>query len=315
MTGRLAFGIDLGGTQIRVALVDDSGRVLRRAAMPTDVAGGPKGVLAQIQQMADEIGHRSESHRVAGIGISAPGPLDSVSGTVIDIPTLPGWQGFPLRDAASKLFELPVVLENDGIAAAFGEWKFGAGRGLQHMVYVTVSTGIGGGVVVDNRLIRGRRGMAAHVGHMKLAQDGPRCSCGALGCFEAFAAGTALGAAARAAVRSNPGSVLARSSDFEKLTAVDVVAAAREGDTLACQLMDQEAQYLGIGFTALLHLYSPEMIVMGGGVSQAFDLLQAGIDAVIQHTAMAPYRDAKVVQAELKDNAGIVGAAGLVFAN
>ncbi len=315
MTGRLAFGIDLGGTQIRLALVDDAGRVLRRAARRTDVAGGPNAVLTQIQQMADEIGHRSDSHRISGIGISAPGPLDSLSGTVIDIPTLPGWQGFPLRDAASKLFGLPVVLENDGIAAAFGEWKFGAARGLRHMVYVTVSTGIGGGVVVDDHLIRGRRGMAAHVGHMKLAQDGPRCSCGELGCFEAFAAGTALGAAARAAIRASPGSVLARSLDPGNLTAVDVVAAAREGDALACRLIDQEARYLGIGFTALLHLYSPDMIVMGGGVSQAFDLLQAGIHAVIQNTAMVPFRDAKVVQAELKDNAGIVGAAGLVFAN
>ncbi len=313
MSERFALGIDLGGTQVRAALVDESGNVHRRTAMHTDVLGGPVAVLGQMEQMLAEVCQGGMRDKVVGLGISAPGPLDTAAGLVINIPTLPGWQDFPIRQIAADLFDLPVILENDGIAAAFGEWQYGAGRGLDHLVYVTVSTGIGGGVIVDRHLLHGRRGMAAHLGHMKLAPDGPRCSCGALGCFEAFAAGSALGRAAQAEADANPSGSLARYAKHGKLTAGDVVRAAREADPVALRLLDQEARYLGEGFTALLHLYSPDVIVMGGGVSKAFDLLYPGIDAVIQATAMEPFRSVRIVTAELQDNAGLIGMAGLIF--
>ena len=313
MAERFALGIDLGGTQVRAALVDESGTVHRRAAMRTDVLGGPVAVLAQMEQMLATVCEGDMRSKVVGLGICAPGPLDTAAGLVIDIPTLPGWQDFPVRQIAAELFGLPVVFENDGIAAAFGEWKFGAGRGLDHLVYVTVSTGIGGGVIVDRHLLHGRRGMAAHLGHMKLAPHGPRCSCGALGCFEAFAAGSALDRAAQAEADADPAGSLARYGKEGKLTGSDLVRAARDGDALALRLLDREAGYLGEGFTALLHLFSPDMIVMGGGVSKAFDLLYPGIDAVIQRTAMEPFREVPIVTAELQDNAGLVGVAGLVF--
>ena len=170
-------------------------------------------------------------------------------------------------------FGLPVIVENDGIAAANGEWKFGSARGLRHFVYVTVSTGIGGGVVVDGRLLHGRRGMAGHVGHMIIEPDGPLCSCGAHGCFEALASGSALARSGREAVSAAPSSLLARARPADAITARDIVAAARQGDSLALTLLEREATWLGIGFSNLAHLYSPQAIVMGGGVSQAFDLL------------------------------------------
>jgi glucokinase len=309
MTDGLALGIDLGGTQLRVALVDATGSIVRRAATATDLAG-PTAVIAQIRRLCAEFGAPEPSP--IGIGVSAPGPLDSETGTIIAIPTLPGWDDFPLAARLTEEFGLPVIVENDGIAAANGEWRFGAARGARHFVYVTVSTGIGGGVVVDGRLLRGRRGLAGHVGHMIVEPGGPRCSCGANGCFEALASGSALAAAAREAAMARPDSLMAKRSP-DAITGRDVVDAAREEDALALSLLAREAEWLGLGFASLAHLYSPEMIVMGGGVSQAFDLLQAGIAASFRASAMPPFRVVKIVPAGLGDNAGLAGAAALAW--
>ena len=309
MSERLAIGIDLGGTQVRAALVR-AGDVLVRVAQKTDVAGGPKGVLTQFRQMIAEVSGSAPSAALASVGVSAPGPLDTEAGTVLQIPTLPGWENFPLREVLAAELGVPVTVENDGIAAAYGEWNFGAGRGLRNLVFATVSTGIGGGVVIDGRLMHGRRGMAAHVGHFRLAQEGPRCACGAVACFEALAAGTALTLRAREAAAGNRG-YLAKIAAGRAVEAQDVVAGARAGDEVCLGLMAQEAEYLGQGFTGLIHLFSPDKVVMGGGVSNAFDLLAGGIHAVIRRDAMIPFKTVAVVRAELGDNAGLVGAAAL----
>ena len=251
MSERLAIGIDLGGTQVRAALVR-AGDVLVRVAQKTDVAGGPKGVLTQFRQMIAEVSGSAPSAALASVGVSAPGPLDTEAGTVLQIPTLPGWENFPLREVLAAELGVPVTVENDGIAAAYGEWKFGAGRGLRNLVFATVSTGIGGGVVIDGRLMHGRRGMAAHVGHFRLAQEGPRCACGAVACFEALAAGTALTLRAREAAAGNRG-YLAKIAAGRAVEAQDVVAGARAGDEVCLGLMAQEAEYLGQGFTGIIH--------------------------------------------------------------
>jgi glucokinase len=309
---KLAIGIDLGGTQLRVALVD-GGAVVRRAAARTDVEGGPAAVLHQIEKLVAQICAEEERKTLLGVGISSPGPLDTETGTVLHIPTLPRWEGFPLRDALAETLGLPVVLENDGIAAAYGEWRFGAGHGLQHLVYVTVSTGIGGGVIVDGHLLHGRRGMAGHVGHFRMAPDGPTCACGATACFEAFASGTALGRRAREAAERSPNGFLGRIAAETRIEARHVEEGARKGDAACLALLQEEAAYLGRGFTGLIHLYSPERLIMGGGVSQAFDLLEPEIHSVIQRDAIHPFRDVRVVRAALGDNSGLVGAAALAM--
>ena len=308
----LAIGIDLGGTQLRAALVDLAGVIVCRAAVATDVAGGPKSIVGQMMQLCDEIGVDRHKQRITGVGVSAPGPLDSERGIIISIPTLPGWEEFPLATTLAREFGLPVVVENDGIAAANGEWKFGSARELRHFVYVTVSTGIGGGVVIDGRLLHGRRGLAGHVGHMVIAPDGPLCSCGARGCFEALASGSALARAGREAVAAEPASILAREYPPGAITARDIVDSARKSDRLALALLDKEARWLGIGFANLAHLYSPQAIVMGGGVSQAFDLLHPKIAAAFRASAMPPFRDVRIVAAMCGDNAGLAGAAALI---
>jgi glucokinase len=311
MGEKLALGIDLGGTQLRVALVDACGSIVRRAAAATDLAG-PAAVIGQIRRLYGEVRAGEDSSGVTAVGVSAPGPLDSETGTIIAIPTLPGWDDFPLTAALAEEFGLPVVVENDGIAAANGEWRFGAARGLSHFVYVTVSTGIGGGIAVDGRLLHGRRGLAGHVGHMIVRPGGPVCSCGAHGCFEALASGSALTRAAREAAAAQPEGLLAK-LPADAITGRDVVNAARQGDALALSLLEREAEWLGLGFASLAHLYSPEMIVMGGGVSQAFDLLQDGIAASFRASAMPPFRSVRIVPARLGDNAGLAGAAALAW--
>ena len=308
MTAPLAIGIDVGGTQVRVALVEQ-GRLLRRAAMATDVAGGPAAVMQQICALAREVCGPQDQERVATVGVAAPGPLDSDTGIVLHIPTLPGWEDFPLRSALAAALGRPVTMENDGIAAAYGEWKFGAGQGLRHLVYVTISTGIGGGIVVDGRLMRGHRGMAGHVGHLRMSNEGPQCSCGAQGCFEASASGSAFDKKARATALANPDSWLGRTQG--PIGTGDIAQGARAGDRLCMDLIKAHASLLGTGFASLIHLYSPQCIIMGGGVSKAFDLLEPGIHQAIAREAMQAFRNVTVIQAKLGDNSGLIGVAAL----
>ena len=310
MTGALTLGFDLGGTQVRAALVRD-GIILKRAALRTDVAGGPESVMRQFRALAGEVTTREELAAVRAIGIASPGPIDTIAGKIEHIPTLPGWDEFPLRDRVSELFDLPAVVENDGISAAYGEWKHGAGKGFANIVYATVSTGIGGGVVVDGRLLHGRKGMAGHIGHFQMDPLGPVCNCGAMGCFEALAAGPALARRARSEVEANPHGYLSRIAATMSVDSHHVVEGAREGDAQCLALLNQEARYLGTGFTGLAHLFSPDRIIMGGGVSQAFDLLSAEIHATIKSIAMPPFKSLQVVPAALGDNVGLLGVASL----
>jgi glucokinase len=302
----LSLGFDLGGTQLRAALAEN-GKIVRKAATDTDTPGGPEAILKQIKAIAREVCEGEALSSVSGVGIASPGPINTDTGTIDHIPSMPGWMSFPLRQRMQELFGVPVFLENDAIAAAYGEWKQGAGRGLKHMVYVTVSTGIGGGVIVDGRLLHGRRGMAAHIGHIHLSMTGPRCSCGGTGCFEVYASGTALGARAREAAQGS-GGYLAQEVARGEVNARHVVDGARSGDVGCIALLKQEARYLGTGFASLANLFSPERIIMGGGVSAAFDLMRDDIRETFEDEALAPQRPVQIVPAELSGNAGLIGA-------
>ncbi len=309
--GDLAVGVDMGGTQIRVALVNGQGAVLARTATATDAAGGPRAVVRQIRQLFAEVSRGAGPASLAGVGVCMPGPLDSEAGVVLGIPTLPGWVDIPIVAWLREALDLPVTLENDGVAAAIGEWRFGAGRGLSDFVYVTVSTGIGGGVIADGRVLRGRRRLAAHLGHMTILAQGAPCSCGNRGCWEAQASGSALGELARRLAAEAPGSDLLRHGPT--VTARHVMEAARAGDALGLQLVAREAEFLGMGIVNLLHLFSPQAVVIGGGVSNGFDLLHPGIEAHVRACALPAFCAVPVVAAQLGQNSGVVGAACLVL--
>lgn len=309
----LALAFDLGGTELRGALIGRGGEVVARVSEPTMTEAGSEAVIGRIIALADKLLDDHPQAKVIGIGACAPGPLDPKAGIVIGPPTLSGWHNVPMIDILSRQFGLPVRLENDANAAALGEWRFGAGRGAGSLVFVTVSTGIGGGVIADGHIYHGRRGLAAEIGHMTITGEGDRCFCGNVGCFEAVASGTALGRRATRLTAPGDGSQLRRLSNDGDVSARHVIEAARTGDAPAHDLVESEAKWLGIGFTNLLHLYSPEVIVMGGGLANGFDLLAPGIRATIEERAMQAYRDVPIVPAELGDRAGLVGAASLIL--
>ncbi len=306
----LAIGIDLGGTQVRAALIDEAGNVLARAALPTAAEAGPVVVTGQLREAAASVSAEVFRDRLVGVGVSSPGPIDTVRGVALSIPTLAGFVDVPFRQMIEDQIGLPVSLENDGIAAALGEWRFGAGRTYQNLIYVTVSTGIGGGVVSDGRLLHGRRGLAAHVGHMTIVRDGEMCLCGNRGCWEAYASGTAFAQRARIRADGVPSTLRNGGPSIDGRA---VFAAASRGDELACALVAEEADLLGVGVANLLHLYSPDIVVIGGGMANGFDLLRPGIVARIASAAMPSFRDAKIVRAALGDNSGLIGAAALAF--
>ncbi|PYE94781.1 glucokinase [Rhizobium sp. PP-F2F-G38] len=309
----VALAFDLGGTDLRAAIVSRAGEVRQSLTVPTRARDGVDAVLDQMASLAEKLTAQA-GHEIAGVGLGAPGPLDPVAGIMIAPPTLAGWHDVPVVERLSARLGLPVFLDNDANVAALGEWHYGAGRGFETVLFITVSTGIGGGVVSHGRIFHGSRGLAVEIGHMTLSGSGPTCLCGNVGCFEALASGTALGhRGAEAALRPGGEKIAAAQIDIGRPGARAVVEAARVGDPAALALIAKEAEWLGIGLTNLLHIFSPDIVVIGGGLSNAFDLLIGGIRSVVATRAMSAYRDVVIVRAELGTNAGLVGAAGLVF--
>jgi glucokinase len=308
---RHAAGIDLGGTELRVGLVDETGRVLRLERMATDVAAAPVEVIDAMAVLVRRVADGRAAPEA--IGICTPGPLDAAGGRVLAPPTLPRWRDVALCDLLAERTGLSVTLENDGHAAALGEWRHGAGRTCDDFVYVTVSTGIGGGIVSGGRLLRGVAGLAAHVGHMTVSDTSEPCACGNRGCWEALASGTALARRARAALAASPGSLIGTLAGTEAATARHVAEAARAGDALAVALLAGEARWLGIGIVNLLHLVSPRLVLVGGGVSACFDLLEPGIREEVAQRALPAFRGVEIRRAELGSTAGLVGVASLAM--
>ncbi|TCM52642.1 glucokinase [Rhizobium sp. PP-F2F-G48] len=314
MTAAAALAFDLGGTDLRAAIVTRTGEVRQALTVPTRARAGVDAVLDQMASLAKTLMAETDG-TIAGVGLGAPGPLDPSAGIMIAPPTLAGWHDVAVVERLSARLGLPVFLDNDANMAALGEWRHGAARGFETVLFVTVSTGIGGGVVSGGRIFHGRRGLAVEIGHMTLSGSGPRCLCGNVGCFEALASGTALGhRGADAALRPGGEKIAAAQSAIGRPGARSVVEAARVDDPVALALIAEEAEWLGIGLTNLLHIFSPDIVVIGGGLSNAFDLLIGGIRSVVATRAMSAYRDVVIVRAGLGTNAGLVGAAGLVFA-
>jgi len=302
-------GVDLGGTQLRAALVTSEGTILSQERVPSLVAEGPAAVTARIATLAARAAAQIPAGgELLGIGLGAPGPLDPVAGVVMAPPNLPGWQDVPLRAMVAAATGLHVELGNDADAAALGEHRFGGGRGYRHIVYITVSTGIGGGVIVDGRLLPSRLGVGGELGFLII--DAERGLA-----WEELASGTALGQAAADAMPAHPDSALHRLATPETVGAAHVAQAAAGGDPLAGALMEREARYLGMGFASILHVFSPEIILVGGSVATANPALLARARAIAYARTIAPlYHDVPIALATLGDSAGVLGAAALLFA-
>ncbi len=310
---RFVIGVDLGGTQVRAIRCDAQGNVLTHARTDTAATEGPSVVVRQIKRLIDEVIGDTPRELLLGVGVGTPGPVDGRTGVIYEAPNLAGWIDVPLKTLLRDATGLPVTVGNDANVAALGEWRFGSGGGVDDFVYVTVSTGIGGGVIIDRGLLLGRKGIAGEVGHMVVQVDGPRCGCGNLGCWEALASGTALARRATEALLAGEPSMLRDVDAQSSLTAVHVALAAAAHDPLALRLMEREGELIGIGLVNLLHLFSPEVIALGGGVMKSADLLFPPMRRMIAKYAMAPYQDARIELATLGDRTGVLGAAALVL--
>ena len=305
--------VDFGGTNIRVARFESEQPPFQaHIKTPTEASAGPQAV---IQRLEDAIASLlPEDRSDMRIGIGAPGPLDPHSGTILNAPNLPGWKDIPLRRMIEDEFNLPVSVGNDANVAALGEWKFGAGRGTHDMVYLTVSTGIGGGVIAGDQLLLGLHGLAAELGHVTVDPQGPRCSCGKIGHIEAFASGPAIARRAVALLEEGAESSLAsKYADQGSLDAGMVGAAALAGDSLAVGIIQKTGDILGAYLANLAHIFNPECFVIGGGVSQIGDLLFKSIESALHAHVMDPsYLDGlQVFPAKLGDDAGLIGAMAL----
>ena len=308
----LTIGVDIGGTKVAAGVVDPAGAVLSRTLHRTP-SHQPSAVEDVIAACVDEL---RREHDVRAVGIGAAGFIDHDTGTVLLAPNL-AWRAEPLRDAVTARIGLPVVVDNDANAAAWAEYRFGAGRGETHLAVVTVGTGIGGGMVVDGRLQRGRFGIAAEFGHMQVSQSGRRCGCGQHGCWEQYCSGRALLHEAREIADVQPG-YGARLLELgggrpEGIEAREVTAAAREGDPAALDCFEEIGAWLGQGLADLAAVLDPGAFVIGGGVADAGELLLAPARRVFAErlTGTTGRPNAQIRLAQLGNDAGMVGAADL----
>lgn len=332
----LVVGVDLGGTQIRVAVLRGTTILSRVDALTGDNSFPDRVIPRMIQAVRKALSDAGVAlDDVAGIGIGAPGPLDGHTGIVFSPPNLSGWVNVPLRQMFVDEFHVPVFLENDANAAALGEYMFGAGRGSHEVAYVTVSTGIGCGVIADGRLISGVCGTALELGHMTIDIHGPVCNCGNIGCLEALASGTAIARWARECIKAGRGAALKEfvlahpellhlssvsSENLEQselllhINARVVAAAAIAHIPEACEIITSAAEALGFGLVNVVHLFNPERIILGGGVSQMGEILFGPANQILQrHTMPVPKAAMSLVMAELGSNVGLIGAGALVY--
>lgn len=304
-------GVDLGGTKIYTALATVDGEVRSEIKVPTLAAEGYERVLKRIAETVAEV------KRLAGfpgkplrIGLGAPGPLDVKKGVVHVAPNL-GWRDVPLKASLEQLLGVPVFLENDANLAAWGEFIYGAGKDVADMVYMTVSTGIGGGLVIDGKIYRGSSYGAGEVGHITVFPDGPECHCGNRGCLEALASGTAVAREARKLIAHGAGRAILSLADGkpEAITAKTVGFAAAQGDAEAQELLDSAARWLGVGVAAVLNLLNPEMVVLGGGMMKSASLFWETLSDEVQRRSLpSSFQAARLVTAALGGRSGVLGA-------
>jgi glucokinase len=294
--------VDIGGTKIAVGIVDDDGRVQHRLECPTDAEGGYghalEGIAAMLRDAARLVGVE-----VTGIGIGSTGPVYPFTGEIGDVNFFPLWRGEnPVRDL-ERIFKVSVAIENDADALALGEAGWGAGRGKKRLIYVTVGTGIGAGIVLDGLLYRGVDEAHPEIGHHLIDPSGPLCTCGFHGCWESLAAGPAM-------VNWMSGQMPQNDSQRANLTAKRICELAREGDELACQTVERETRYLGLGLANLVTLFAPDAIVLSGSVMKSADLFLDGIRKIIaQSCRYVPYERTELTMASLGEDTNLIGAA------
>lgn len=306
-------GVDLGGTKIATALLDRKGKILRRVRYQTTQLKSATEVIDCLVQSVNEV--RGDLP-IVGIGVASPGTVDTARGIIMNGTNLPEWDEIPLQQRLVNQLRLPVQIVNDANASAWGEYYAGSGRKSKTMIYATISTGIGSGIVLDGRLLLGNNGFAGELGHTMIGQDGPLCSCGRFGCWESYASGTSIARfAAEAAERKFSLMTELAAQDGTTIGAKHLFKAASLGDVVASIVVDEVTSYIASGLKNVVHTFNPDCIVIGGGVSLAGEDLFSPVLEKTKRLVMKPYRETfRIAPALLGDDAGVIGAATLCFA-
>lgn len=312
---QVVIALDIGGTKIAAAIVDVEGHILSTIRHETpqgaagDIIDAINGLIDKLMESALEIGE------LAGIGLAVAGTIDYKQGVVVQSPNLP-FSNLRIKSIVESKFGLPVFVDNDGNLAALGEKYYGVAREAQNIIGLTLGTGIGAGIIIDGCLYRGATGSAAEIGHMVIQATGPQCTCGSYGCFEEMASGRALLRAAKERIKNDKESLVLKLSGgrIEDITGPMITKAAQKGDRMAIDSFNEVGFWLGIGINNIINIFNPELVVLGGGMAEAGDLvLKPAREVVAERTLHPNKEDAEIVLADLGNQAGILGAAALVF--
>lgn len=309
-------GIDVGGTNVKIALVDSNGKIGYSNTIPTRAEMGYEYTINNMKQAIRDLLTETKlsAKDIEGIGFGLPGQVDFKSGVVRLITNIPGWVEIPLAKMIEDEFHIPTRIDNDVRCAALGELNFGAGKGCQNLICITVGTGIGSGLIVNGKLVRGAANAAGEIGHIKLQMhDGPICGCGDTGCMEAFASGPAIVAMAEDYIKGGKSTKFREMANGNDITPFIVAEAAKAGDAVAKRIFTRMGEYIGIGMASVVNLLNPERIIVGGGVADAGDILMTPLKETIKKRAMKIAGETvEVVPAQLGNTAGVIGASLLI---
>ncbi len=312
---KYAIGVDLGGTNIKVGIVSREGRIIKKASLPTLAEKGQDKVISQIKKGIKEILSHNKL-KIQGIGIGSPGIVSTKKGTVENPPNLPGWEKVNLKKIIKKEFNIHVILENDANAAAIGEMIFGAAKKIDSFVMVTLGTGVGGGIIINRKLLRGEFGSAGEIGHISIDFNGPQCNCGAFGCVESYVGNNYLVKRVQNELKEHNSSKILDliNGDLNLLTPIIIQKAQFAGDEYAASVINNLGLYLGVGLASTANVLDIATFIIGGGVAGFGRPLFNSVNETIKSRVLKPLiKRIKVIPAKLKNEAGIKGASALVF--
>ena len=308
-------GIDLGGTNIKSAIVSEEKKIVIKTSVPTPTQEGPKAIMDAMADVVHELMNKEGITRkdILAVGIGAPGPMNWQTGVVYSPPNLPGWHNVPLADEMCKRLEVPCYIENDANAACFGEYWLGAGQGCDCIAVLTLGTGVGGGIVVFKKLLRGIDGTAGELGHLKVQRDGRLCGCGSRGCLEAYASVTGMVRTAQEKIEQGEKTILMEmcNNNIQSITGKMIFEAVQKGDELAKEVFYETAVWLGLGIASIVNMLNPERVILCGGMIAAGDILFEPVrETVMKNAFEVPAKRCEIVPAGLGEDSGVFGCAG-----
>lgn len=314
----LAVGVDLGGTKVNIAMVSKKGKIVDHIKFPTNAKQGKELVIRRIKEGIDQLIHQTdlEISNITGIGIGAPGPINYKSGVIHYAPNLPDWKEVPLAEIMKEDFQIPIIVENDANTAAWGEKIFGVAQGIDDMICLTLGTGIGGGLIFNGNIFRGKNNVAGEVGHIIVNKGGLPCNCGNYGCLEAYSSASGIKRRIYSRVTKQNINNISLSSvgNLNNLSLAKVFELARQGDPLVEDIVEEAIEYLGIGIASLVNILNPEMVVLVGGITNEGEKLLKPIQDIVFQRVMSTHKEnLKIVFGKLGEYAGVVGAAALIW--